>query len=221
VLSGVTLNLAIAAPDTPVQLTIANDTSQAATTLNNFITAYNTVIKDINTQYTADGSGNEGPLASDSSLRTLQTQLMAAVTYSIKGTGQFVNLHSLGVEMQNDGALKIDTATVTDTLTNHFADFQNFFQSAAPVGFGQNMGKLLLSATDPTQGVIGLDIQGLQNTSKSITKQISDFEQRMMMVQKQLSSQYSTLNVLLQQYSSHIAQVNSQLSSLDPRNSNS
>jgi len=125
------------------------------------------------------------------------------------------------VEMQNDGALKIDTATVTDTLTNHFADFQNFFQSAAPVGFGQNMGKLLLSATDPTQGVIGLDIQGLQNTSKSITKQISDFEQRMMMVQKQLSSQYSTLNVLLQQYSSHIAQVNSQLSSLDPRNSNS
>jgi flagellar hook-associated protein 2 len=203
-----------------VQLSIAADTSQAATTLGSFVTAYNSVIKDINAQYTASSTGNEGPLAGDSSLRTLQSQLLDAITYSVKATGQYVNLQSVGVEMQNNGTLQINTQTLDDALTNHYADFQNFFQSAAPLGFGQYVGNMLLQATDPTQGVIGLDISGLQNTSNDLTNQINAFEGRMAAVHQQLTSQYSLLNVLLQQYPSQIAQINSQLSSLNSNGKN-
>ncbi len=213
-LAGVTLNLATAAPNSPVQLSIAADTSQAATTLNTFVTAYNAVTKDINTQYTLDSSGSEGPLAGDSTLRTLQSQLLNAVTYSIAGTGQYVNLQSLGVEMQDDGTLQINSSVLNDALTNHYSDFQNFFQSASPLGFGQYMGTMLLQATDPTEGVVALDISGLQNTSTDLTNQINDFEARMAMVQDQLTTQYSNLNALLEEYPSQMAQINSQLSSL-------
>jgi flagellar hook-associated protein 2 len=213
---GVTINLAAAAPDVPVQLGIAANTSQAATTLNDFVTAYNSVMQAVNTQYATDASGNEGPLAGDSSLRVLQSQLLAAVTYSPGGTGRYINLQSLGVEMQNDGTLQVNTPKLNDALVNHYDDFQNFFQAVVPQGFGQYVGNVLLQATDPTQGAVGLDIRGLQSSSSDLTDQITAFEDRMAAVQQQLSYQYSNLNVLLEQYPTQIAEINSQLSALTP-----
>jgi flagellar hook-associated protein 2 len=70
-IAGVTLNLASAAPATSVQLTVGPDAVQATNAINSFVTAYNAVINGINTQFTVDPTTNsEGPLGSDSALRT-------------------------------------------------------------------------------------------------------------------------------------------------------
>ena len=115
-LPGVTLNLASAAPNTQVTISVAADTTQATQTINSFMSAYNTVVNDINSQFTVDASAQEGALASDSRLRGLQTQLLSAISYSVSGTGQYVNLQSMGIEMQDDGTLQFNTTVFNDVV---------------------------------------------------------------------------------------------------------
>lgn len=221
VISGVSLQLESGAPGTTVQIGIAPDTTTAATALTSFVTDYNTVMQTINAQFTADSSGNLGPLEADPSLRALQTQMLQLAGDSVSGVGQYVNLQSLGVEMQNDGTLQLNTSTLETSLTTDYADFQNFFQSTSPTGYGQAISKMLQQMTDPTAGVVGLDTQGLQAENNNLTQQINDFQDQMTVKQQQLTAQYSSLNVLLQQYPTEMQQIELQLSSLNPSSSSS
>jgi flagellar hook-associated protein 2 len=211
---GVNLQLNNADPKTTVQIGVTPDTTTAATAVGNFVTAYNSIMQSINSQFTADSSGNLGPLEGDTSLRTLQSQMLEIAGYAPGGDGPYVNLQSLGIEMQNDGTLQLNSDTLQDALTNHYSDFQNFFQSTG--GYGQAIGTMLLQITDPTQGTVSVDVAGLQSQNTDLGQQITDFQDRMNTVQQQLTTKYAELNVLLQQYPSEIANVNSQLASLNP-----
>ena len=106
---GVTLNLVSSAPNTPVQINIGPDATQAATAITNFVTAYNAVIGNLNTQFTVDPTTNtEGPLGGDSELRSLQASLLNDATYAVTGNSGLVNLASLGINLNDDGTLTID-----------------------------------------------------------------------------------------------------------------
>ncbi|MGB7555803.1 MAG: flagellar filament capping protein FliD [Candidatus Korobacteraceae bacterium] len=220
-LPGVTLNLASSAPGTPVTISVGGDTAQATQTINNFVSAYNAVVNDINSQFTLDGNAQEGPLASDSGLRSLQNQLLSAVSYSVSGTGQYVNLQSLGIEMQDNGTLQVNSKVLNDALTNHYQDFQNFFQSLTPKGFGNFFNTQMMQMTDVTEGPLALSTLGLQETNQSLSKDINDFEARMSSMQTELTQQYSTLNATLVEYPILMQQIASQLSSLPTTSSKS
>lgn len=217
-LTGVDLTLLGSDPNTKVQIGITPDTTTAANAINNFISAYNNAMKDINAQFATDANGNGGALAGDTALRTLQLQLLEVAGYAPGGNGRFANLQNLGVEMQNDGTLQMNSAQLQNELTGHYSDVQNFFQSADSSSFGQAVGKMLTQITDPTQGTVASDISGQQAISKDLTQQITDMEDRMTQVQQQLTAQYSQLNVLLQQYPMEIQQVSQQLGVLNPNN---
>src|SRR5208337_3567985 len=78
----VTLNLATALPGTPVTITVGPDTTAITNAINNFVLEYNTVIGDINTQFTVNAATNtEGPLGADTYLRNLQSSLLADAGY--------------------------------------------------------------------------------------------------------------------------------------------
>jgi flagellar hook-associated protein 2 len=213
-LPGVTLNLASGSPNTPVTIGVSADTAQATQTINSFVSAYNTVMNDINSQFVVDAGAQEGPLAGNSGLRSLQTQLLSAISHSVSGTGQYVNLQSLGLEMQDDGTLQVNSTVLDDALSNHYQDFQNFFQSLTPQGFGNFFGTQMTQLTDPTEGPIALAILGLQQTNQSLNNDINDFEARMTSMQQELTQQYSALNATLQEYPLLMQQISSQLSSL-------
>ena len=84
---GVTLNLANASPDETVQVTVGANTSGTEEAIENFVSAYNQVVSDINQEFTVNTSSNtEGPLGSDSALRSLQSSLLSDVTYSMPST---------------------------------------------------------------------------------------------------------------------------------------
>src|ERR1700722_16211155 len=81
---GVTLSLAGADPNETVQVAVGPDATQITNAINNFVSAYNQVIGDINQQYAINASTNtEGPLGSDTSLRDLQSSLLADAAYAL------------------------------------------------------------------------------------------------------------------------------------------
>ncbi len=207
---GVTLSLGAADPNTPVLISVEPDTTQASTAIQNFVNDYNTVVGSINSQYTLDSSGNEGVLAGDSMLQTLQSNLLSMI--STTAAGNYPNLQSLGIEMQNDGTLQINSSTLSTALSSDYSDVQNFFQSTT--GWGSTATTQMNQLTDPTQGPVAADINGLNQTSDDLTDQINDFQANMTEVQQQLTTQYDTLNSLLIEYPMQMQEAADQLASL-------
>lgn len=219
VIPGVTLNLV--SPYTgQVQIAIQSDTSQITSAISNFVSAYNTVIKDINSQFAVNATTNsQGPLGSDASLRSLQSILMNDVTHAIAGNGGLVNLAAIGVNMQNDGTLSIDAQTLSNTLASNPSGLQTFFQDATS-GFATNFNKDLLSLTDPTQGPLGLDLAEKATQQNAISKQISDFQDQLAAQKQQLLTEFSQVNAALEEYPFLLQEVLTQLGNTSSTSSN-
>jgi flagellar hook-associated protein 2 len=216
VLGGVTLNLLNASPGAPIALKVAPDSARATQAVNDFVTAYNSIITTINQQFTYNpASGKAGELSGNGDLRALQTQLLNEATYSVSGNNGITGLASLGVNLNNDGTLSVDSAKLSDTLANHFTDFQNFFQSASgQTGFAQKVSLDLQNLTNPTQGLLNVAITQNRTDQQSIQTSIHDFEDRLATRRQQLTTQYSQVDATLRAFPLLLAQITGELSSL-------
>lgn len=213
---GVTLNLLSGAPATPVTVTVASDTATIRQAVNDFVTAYNAVISAINVQFTYDEkTKSAGPLAGDSSLRSLQSSLLNDVSYSIDGNNGFVNLQALGIEMQNDGTLTVNDTKFSDALNSHFTEFKTFFQGLSPAGFAYNFSTDLGTLTSTTDGPLYVDLSGIKKTQDMLAQSIQDFEDRMTVRQKQLVDQYSQIDALLRTFPATMQEIQAELGTLD------
>jgi flagellar hook-associated protein 2 len=220
---GVTLNLASApVPPTPVQITVGPDAGQATAAINNFVSAYNSVIGILNTQFTVDPTTNtEGPLGSDSTLRSLQSSLLKDVTYSITGNSGLVNLASLGIDLNNDGTLTVNQVA-TDThpsLSNVLAispgAVQSFFQNVSGTGFANNFNNEAFNLTDPTNGIVNVDLAGNKAQQQALTTQISNLQDRLAAQQTALTLQYAQVNATLEAYPSLLLTVTAEIGALN------
>ncbi len=214
VINGVTLTLNSASQDNPITLNVSQDTSQATDAINNFVSAYNTAITEINGQFNvaSDGSGG-GPLEEDNTLRDAQTQLLSAAAYSITGSNGIVNLDSIGVTMNDDGTLSVDSGTLNAALTNNYADVQNLMQNATS-GFAQNFTTVLNNINAADTGTLSVDSQSITNTSQALSDQINDLQAALAVQEANLTQVYSQVNVTLEELPLLESQTSQQLSSL-------
>jgi len=196
VINGVTLNLT--SPGSSVTLAVNPDASKATDAINQLVSAYNTAIKDINAQFTvnSDGTGG-GPLEADGSLREAQAALLGAAVFSTGNTG-VVNLASIGVNLNNDGTLSVDSGALASSLSTNFSAVQNFLQSTTG-NFAGNLSATISNLTDPTAGPLGLDAKGIAQSSQDLAQQISDLQASLTVKQQQLTLVYAQVNVTLQQ----------------------
>lgn len=212
----VTLNLVSAFAGTQVQLTVGPDTNQVTSAINNLVSAYNTVINDLNNQFTFNTTNNsEGPLGSDAALRVLQTSLLADITYATSDatstSSGMTSLAALGINMNNDGTLTVDNTTLSSALTANPSAVQNFFQNSASTGFANNFHSDLNNLTDPTQGVLNVDITQNRAAQTDLTNRINDFQDRLNAQKTQLQLQFSLVNATLESYPLLLQEVTSQL----------
>ena len=219
-IAGVTLNLATAAPGETVEVAVGPDTQQATQAINDFVNAYNQVINDINQQFTVNASTNsQGPLGSDTALRTLQSTLMSDVTYSVSGNGGLVNLAALGINMNDDGTLTMGTTpggqSLSQVLAANPAAFQNFFQNSSLTGFATHFNTDMTNLTDPTVGVLNVDLAQNATQQTNLTTDISNFETQLTAQQTQLTQEFSQINATLQSYPLLLQQVTETLAMLD------
>ena len=214
VINGVTLSLGSSSPSTPVTVNVNPDTAQATTAINNLVSAYNTVIGEINAQFNvaADGSGG-GPLEADNSLRDVQSQLLAALSYSVPGNSGVVNLASIGVNFNNDGTLSVDSGKLSAALSSNYSAVQNLLQNTSN-GFSQNLSRVLTNINGAGTGILSLDAQSVTNTSQGLTKQIADLQASLAAQQIRLTAIYAQVNTTLQELPLLQNQISQQLASL-------
>jgi flagellar hook-associated protein 2 len=223
---GVTLSLQNASAS-PVQVTVGPDSDQIDNAIGNFVTAYNTLVTTINGQYVVDPTGATPapPLESDTSLRTLQSSILADVAYAlpnaIGGTtvnSGLINLASLGINLNNDGTLTVGNnaagQSFDQVVSANPSAVLNFFQNSSNTGFANAFAADLTNLTDATSGPLNVDVT--QNTSQeqTLSTDISNFETQLTNEQQQLTSQFDAVNASLQSYPLLLQEVTETLGSL-------
>ncbi|HEY4052371.1 MAG TPA: flagellar filament capping protein FliD [Terriglobales bacterium] len=208
---GVTLNLLGAYPGVQVQVSVAPDTNQVAQAVTNFVSAYNAIIGDINQQFTVNATtNNEGPLGGDSSLRSLQSSLLNDSTYSV-GSGAVASLDSLGITTNDDGTLSVNSSQLNSAISSNPSQVLNFFQNSSGTGFANNFAAGLQNLTDPTQGVISLDLTENSAKQQDLSNSIADLQDRLSAQQTQLQTEFSQVNALLEAFPSQLQAVQVEL----------
>lgn len=215
VIKGVTFKLLDSTPQT-VALQVAPDTGRAAQAVQSFVNSYNSLIKAINGQFSYDAANKtSGPLSGDSAVRALQEELLGQISYSTDENRSIATLSSLGITMQNDGTLSVDSAKLNAQLESDFEGVKSFFQGSDSDGFASSFASILDRLNDSVDGPLVLNLKGNSDSQKSIERQIDDFEVRIAIRQQQLIEQYSRVDAILRQFPLTQNQVTAQLDSLN------
>jgi flagellar hook-associated protein 2 len=224
-IQGVTLSL-VSQSANPVTLTVGADTNQITNAVNNFVSAYNTVVSTINSQYVVDPTGSipAPPLEGDVSLSSLQSSMLADAGFSIGGNSGLINLASMGINMNNDGTLTVGTTPPQDSQSSGLTFAQvlaanpsavvNFFQNASATGFANNFNTDLTNLTSPTQGPLNVDLAQNQAEQLDLTSSITNFQTQLLVEQTQLTQQYDAVNAALQSYPLLLQAITETLGSL-------
>jgi flagellar hook-associated protein 2 len=215
---GVTLSLAGADPNETVQVAVGPDATQITNAINNFVSAYNQVIGDINQQYAINASTNtEGPLGSDTSLRDLQSSLLADAAYALplNSNSGYTNLASLGINTNDDGTLTVDSSQLASELATNPAAVQSFFQNASNSGFANNFNTDVTNQTDPTTGPLNVDLAQNSTTQQDLQTNITNFETQLTAQQTQLTTEFDQVNASLEAYPLLLEQVTETLGTLN------
>lgn len=211
---GVTLSLLSADPGVQVSLGVAPDASQIQSALQQFVTDYNTVISELSAQFTFSGT-SEGVLATDSTVRALQNDVLSALGYTYtpaSGTTTIPNLSSLGISVDNTGKLTLNTATLQSAVKNNFGDVQSFFQGTSRNGFANSFDQQLTSFISPSDGAFTVDLQSMNGQIADLQNSINDFEANYITPLKaKLQSDYSQAEIALQELPNEMQQINQEL----------
>jgi flagellar hook-associated protein 2 len=212
--NGVTLHLL--GTTTGTNLSVASDTTQISTLINQFVSDYNTAINLVNNQFKYSSStSSQGVLASDPTVRALQTSLEQALSYvytPASGTTTVSTLSSLGISMGSDGTLSVDSTTLSDALTNNASDVQSFFQGASLNGFASSVSTALDAYTNAGTGAFTVDLSSIASSYNSLTDQINNYEDNYISNQSTiLTAMYSKAEVALQQLPTELDQIKAEL----------
>jgi flagellar hook-associated protein 2 len=215
-ITGLTLNLTGTVPaNNPASVTIASDSTQISQALSNFVSDYNSALSQVNSQFTfSAASGSEGVLGADNTVRSLQSALEGVVAYNSPtsaGSGSIQSLSDLGIAVNDDGSLSLDTSKLTSAMANPEA-VQNFFQGNALNGFAQQFNSALGQFNDPATGAITKEIQNQTQQYNDLQSQVNDFESGYIASQRTvLTAMYSKAEIALQQLPEEMQQIQGEL----------
>lgn len=221
-IQGVTFQLLSAAPSTDVQVEITNDNSDVESAVSSFVTAYNTVIGDLNTQEGKDSSGNAEPLFGNPAVATIQEDLQSAMAFLQSGGSGVTSITQLGITTNSDGTLSLDTDTLASTLNSNYQDVVNFFQpSASFTSFGGNLSTALNNlGNNAPYGTVYLTLQQDSAEESSLNTSITNENTQISTEQARLTTELNEANYTLEQIPSEIAQVNEIYSAITGYNEN-
>jgi flagellar hook-associated protein 2 len=194
-----------------VSLNVAPDTDSITSAINDFITAYNTLITDVNSQFAYNSSTQTaGVLQSDSAVQGLQSQLLSATNFTATA-GTISTLQALGITTSSTGTLTLNSTTLAAAISSNSSAVATFFQGTARDGFVSSLNATLTTYTDPTQGAFTVDLRSISSEYSDLTDQTNQLEVYLSSQQTILTAQYNAADIAIQQLPQKLKQINALL----------
>ncbi len=210
---GLTLNLVKEGAD-PLTLTVSKSNSSIASSLNAFIKAYNdanTMMKNLS-NYDAENKKGSA-LTGDSTLRTAQSQLRSTLNTALGGSNaNLQRLSDLGVSLQLDGSLKLDSTKLNKAIES---DYPAVAQLVSDVG---SKFKTTLTNLVSSGGLVSSSIDGINASIKDLGKRREAITFMLEKVEARYRRQFTALDVMVSNMQSLSARLQQQLASLPSSN---
>jgi flagellar hook-associated protein 2 len=179
---GVTFALT-AKTTTAARVNVSSDPKDVQAKLTTLVNAYNNVVK---AAHSAAGFGMQAAkvdaLAGDFSLRALTGRLNAAVTAKGATTGPYQTLQDIGLSLDRNGLLTLDTTKLSKAMTADSATIVKLMAGTAGVGTDGLMNKFsadLTKITDPNKGLLTTRNQSLTKLAKKIDSRVTSEQARL------------------------------------------
>jgi flagellar hook-associated protein 2 len=196
-IQGVTLNLnKMTATNTPVNLSIAKDTSSIIAAANSFVSAYNNLnntLKSVSAYKTATTTG--GSLAGDPAIRQMMGELRDILSSTVSG-GSFSSLSDAGISSSPGVGLVLDSTKFNAAMNTNLADLSNLFTSSG--GYATKLDAWAKSSLNLT---VNTRTSNINKNITDIANQVATQETRMTSIQKRYTAQFTNLNTVLAQLS--------------------
>lgn len=208
VIPGVTLELkATTQPGTTVDVAVRPAAAGAASALQNFVKAYNTLAEKLDRQTGKDS----GPLSGDSIVNDLKAVLREITGYRIDGPRG--SLFELGVSLGSDGVMSFDPS-VLQSLPQQ--DLPRLFELLGDGARGLSaLESRLTSYSDPLAGSLTAYIQNLDRTDQRLTDQINAIYARVEATRQTLVARLQAADTLLARLEGQKNMLNAAIESLN------
>lgn len=195
-IDGITLELNDAAPSETIRLQVSNDTDSVVSKVNSFVTAYNTLVTQLESlgSYDSD-TGEAGALFGDSLLKNLSSQLRHALTDTVSSAGSSYNsLATLGITFDVDGELTVDEDKLESALNSDFDAVTNVL--GASDGVIARVTSVIDAALD-SDGSISVRSDSLDKQQDSIDAEKEEIELRTAIVEQRYLDKFNAMDSLL------------------------
>ncbi|WP_341675069.1 flagellar filament capping protein FliD [Niveibacterium sp. SC-1] len=213
---GVTLNLTAKTTTDPVVVTVSKDNSQATTAVQNLVKAYNGMISTMNamTSYNKD-SNQASVLTGDASIASMRNLARGALTQSVKlSDGSSMRFSDMGVTLQKDGTLAVDTTKLNKALTEQPARVAEFLAGNSSTTGLSKLASKTLDSINGTNGSLAGKTKGLQSSIDSIGKQLDSWNTRLTAIEARYRAQFTALETTISSMQSTQTYLTQQLAAL-------
>jgi len=208
-IDGLTLNLAKPGETT---LTVANDGSKATSALTTLVNTYNSFVGIYQnlTKYDAT-SGTAGAMLGDATLNSINSTLSRI----IGGTANGATLSSIGISLQVDGTLKLDSGKLASALGDGGRQVGNLF--GGDNGFAAQLNTQLNSWVG-SSGVLANRTDSIGQQLKDLTTQQATLDSRMADLTARYQAQFTALDTLMSKLNSTSSYLQQQFDALTNSN---
>ena len=216
VLDGVTLNLLKTNTGTPTTLTVTRDATTALTAaINSFVKSYNDSAKSMKDLGYYDASTKKaGALQGNSVLRGAQSQVRNLLQTTAGGSSAYQTLSDLGVALQKDGTLKLDSSKLNSAIE---ADYAGVTALVAKLGTAFKDG---LEGLVGTSGTLSAATDSTNRLIKDLGKRQEALMDRLTQVEARYRKQFSALDSLVSSMNKTSSYLTQQLANLPGASSN-
>ncbi len=217
---GVTLSLASTGSDS---VTVALNNSSINSAVSSFVSSYNQLITDINSQLQYNTTNkSSGPLGGSATLQNLKSSLMSFIAQEapgLTGNNGLTSTYGLTQDTSGSGKLSFSSSTLDSILTSNPSQAQQYFSSmfdgsptANGVAGSGGMINFLNTYTNPANGIILNKTNGINgditNLSNQITLQQSMVQEQMGMYAKEFSQLESYIGTMQSTSTSMTNEIN-------------
>jgi flagellar hook-associated protein 2 len=195
VISGATVTLK-GASNTNSDLVFATDASSSATNLQKFVDSFNVVATFLHDARTSSLSGhNTDDKISGSTILNLERRLQSLVSTTVNATGGVRSLRDLGVSLQKDGTVTLDSNKLGDAIAADPGAVNAIFQKST--GIGTMVDDLVQSQVSSNNGALYSRRKSLQDGTTQLTAKARSIQAHLDLYREQLQKQYSNLEQIM------------------------
>jgi flagellar hook-associated protein 2 len=218
VADGLTMTL-LKPTTTSIDVSVSADSAAVTSAVNKFVAAFNSLASYIQTNTKYDATSKKGGvLQGDRTVTQMQGQLRGVINQAMNG-GKYSVLSEVGITMQPDGTLAVNSSKLSNAVANR-TDLKHLFSdygsTPATQGFMtrfRNLGDSLLNQG----GAIPSRDDSLQSMLKSNGDSQTAMQKRLDQIEARLRKQYQALDASMTQLNSTSSYLTQQLTAMNAK----